>query len=326
MRGCIFVRGTTVVALGGNALTPAEETGTSAQIEANAALMADCLAGLLRTRRRVAVVHGNGPQVGNLAIQQDEASGLVPAQPLHQLCAMTQGQLGSVLVRAIDRVRGPGSAVAVVTHVGVDPADEAFAAPTKPIGPFFSADQAALLAASRRWQVVEDSGRGYRRVVPSPLPAVIVEVGAVRTLLDAGYVVVAAGGGGVAVSLGTDAAMTGVDAVIDKDHAAANLASELGAEELFLVTGVDTVLLDFGTPAERPVHDLTVAEVQRHMADGQFPAGSMGPKLAAALRFLAAGGTRVVVTSAPMLARAAAGDARVGTTVRREPVGVGERS
>jgi len=318
--------GTTVVALGGNALTPAGEAGTWAQIEANAAVMAGCLAQMIRVRRRVAVVHGNGPQVGNLAIQQDEASDLVPPQPLHQLCAMTQGQVGSVLVREIDRVHGVGSAVAVVSHVGVDPDDPAFADPTKPIGPFFSQDQATALAAARGWQVVEDSGRGYRRVVPSPLPAFFVEVRAVRTLLDAGYVVVAAGGGGVAVCIGADGALAGVDAVIDKDHAAAYLATELGAQELFLVTGVDSVLIDYGTPDERAAHDLTIAQVQRHMADGQFPAGSMGPKLEAALRFLGAGGASVVITSAALLARAAMGESGVGTTIRATAVGAGRRT
>jgi carbamate kinase len=326
MRGCILVRTTTVVALGGNALTQAGEAGTSAQIETNAAVMAGCLAELIRIRQRVAIVHGNGPQVGNLAIQQDGASDLVPAQPLHQLCAMTQGQVGSVLVREIDRVHGVGSAVAVISHVGVDPEDPAFADPTKPIGPFFSQDQATALLAARGWQLVEDSGRGYRRVVPSPLPEVIVEVRAVRILLDAGYIVVAAGGGGVAVRVDAHGAMTGLDAVIDKDHAAAHLATELGARELFLVTGVDSVMLDYGTHDQRHVHDLTTAEVQRHMAEGQFPAGSMGPKLEAALRFLASGGSRVVVTSPPMLARAAAGERGVGTTIRAVPVGAGHRS
>jgi carbamate kinase len=321
MRGCILVRGTTVVALGGNALTPVGETGTAAQIEANAAEMARRLAELVRSGRRVAVVHGNGPQVGNLAIQQEGADELVPAQPLHQLCAMTQGQLGSVLVRELDRVHGAGSAVAVVCHVVVDPDDPAFAAPSKPIGPFFGEDRARRLAAARGWQVADDSGRGYRRVVPSPLPAAITEVRAVRTLLDAGFVVVAAGGGGVAVRMDADGATTGVDAVIDKDHAAALLATELGAQELLLVTAVDSVRLDYGTPDERPANELTTAEVERYLADGQFPAGSMGPKLEAALRFLAGGGSRVVVTSPAMLTRVAAGEPGVGTTILAAPVG-----
>jgi carbamate kinase len=256
--------------------------------------------------------------VGNLAIQQDEASALVPAQPLHQLAAMTQGQLGGVLVREIDRRCGAGTAVAIVTHVVVDPHDPAFDHPTKPIGPFFSAEQAGSLARRRGWHVVEDSGRGHRRVVPSPIPVDIVELRAIRTLLDAGHVVLAAGGGGIAVGSAADGAMQAMDAIIDKDLAAATLASAIGASELFLVTGVDAVRLDFGTVRERPVHVLSPEEAELHQAQGQFPAGSMGPKVAAALNFLRGGGQRVVITSADRLTAAARGDAGVGTRI--EPV------
>ncbi len=304
-----------VVAVGGNALTAADEKGTWTEIAANAAEMAICLAELRTAGWQVAVVHGNGPQVGNLAIQQDEGASLVPGQPLHQLCAMTQGQLGSVLARAIDRHCGAGSAVAVVTHVEVDPDDPAFDHPTKPIGPFFSAGLAAELAADRGWSMVEDAGRGYRRVVASPRPAGVVEMSAISTLLQAGHVVLAAGGGGVAVRVEEDGSLTGVDAVIDKDHAAAALATAIGASELYLLTGVDCVLLDFGTPRQRPAHVLTPQEAERHLADGQFPEGSMGPKVTAALRFLADGGSRVIITSAAKLAAAAAGEPGAGTSM-----------
>lgn len=308
-----------VVAVGGNALTAADQTGTWTEIAANAAEMATCLAALRSTGWQVAVVHGNGPQVGNLAIQQDEGASLVPGQPLHQLCAMTQGQLGSVLARAIDRDCGAGSAVAVVTHVEVDPDDPAFDHPTKPIGPFFSEARAAELAAERGWTVVEDAGRGWRRVVASPRPTAVVEVSAISTLLQAGHVVLAAGGGGVAVRAADDGSLTGVDAVIDKDHAAATLATAIGASELYLLTGVDCVLLDFGTPRQRPAHVLTPAEAERHLADGQFPEGSMGPKVTAALRFLADGGSRVIITSAAKLAAAVAGEPGAGTALTAVP-------
>jgi carbamate kinase len=317
------VWGTAVVAVGGNALTAAGQAGTAAEIEANAAEMAAGLAPLVRAGRRVAVVHGNGPQVGNLALQQDAVEGSVPAQPLHQLCAMTQGQLGSVLVRAIDGVCGPGTAACVVTHVVVDPADPAFGHPTKPIGPFFGRERAEQLARERGWSVVEDSGRGHRRVVASPRPAGIVEIGAVSALLAAGHVVLAAGGGGVAVEVGPDGAMRGLDAVVDKDHAAAALAAAVGATELYLLTGVDSVLLDFGTPDQRPVDRLTAEEAERHLADGQFPPGSMGPKVTAALEFLQQGGRRVVITSLALLDAAAAGRPGAGTRIEpvRQPVG-----
>ena len=311
-----------MVAVGGNALTAEDQEGTWEQIAANAAAMAGPLAGLVRAGWQVAVVHGNGPQVGALALQQDASRGQVPAQPLHQLCAMTQGQLGSVLVRAIDAECAPGTAVAVVTHVRVDPDDPAFAVPTKPIGPFLGEAEAHELAVHHGWAVTEDAGRGHRRVVASPHPVEVVELAAIRTLLAAGHVVLAAGGGGVAV--GADST-TGVDAVIDKDHAAAALATALGARELYLVTGVDCVLLDFGTPRQRAAHELTPEQAGQHLADGQFPPGSMGPKVAAALAFVRDGGHRAVITSAGLLAEAAGGTPGAGTSIRPAPV-LAERS
>jgi carbamate kinase len=309
-----MTRRVAVVAVGGNALTAEGQRGTSEQIAANATQVAGTLADRLRAGWQVAVVHGNGPQVGSLAMQQDAAEEQVPVQPLHQLCAMTQGQLGSVLVRAVDRECGAGKAVCVVTHVGVDPHDPAFERPTKPIGPFFDERHAHAHAARRGWTVAEDSGRGWRRVVASPRPESIVEVGAITTLLAAGHVVVAAGGGGVAVDMGS---LAGVDAVIDKDHASAVLATAVGATELYLLTGVDCVLLDFGTPRQRPVHRLTTQEAGRYLADGQFPAGSMGPKVEAALRFLQDGGHRAIITSAGRLTAAVAGDPEAGTRIER---------
>jgi carbamate kinase len=270
----------------------------------------------------VAVVHGNGPQVGNLSIQQEEGSGMVPAQPLHQLCAMTQGQLGGVLVREVDRLCGPGTAVAVVTHVRVDLDDAAFDHPTKPIGPFFDAERAAELARHRGWRVAEDAGRGHRRVVASPTPIGIVEIDAIRTLLDAEHLVLAAGGGGIAVSEAADGALTGVDAVIDKDESAAVLATSIGASELYLLTGVDSVLVDFGTPRERPVHVLSTQDAELHLGQGQFPAGSMGPKVAAALRFLRAGGQRAYITSAARLPDVVSGRTNVGTRIEPAKVAV----
>lgn len=322
------MRPVAVVAVGGNALTRADEAGSADQIRVHAAEMADCVASL-REHAQVVVVHGNGPQVGNLSIQQEGAVATVPAQPLHQLGAMTQGQLGSVLVREIDRVCGIGAAVAVVTHVEVDPADPAFADPVKPVGPFFERQRALELAAERDWEVREDSGRGYRRVVPSPLPIDIVELGAVSALVAAGYVVVAAGGGGIPVSRAPDGALSGVDGVIDKDHAAARLAAAVGAAELYLLTGVDAVMLDFGTARERPAHRLSVVDAEQHLADGQFAAGSMGPKVQAALAFLAGGGRRAVITSPERLAEVSAGRTDVGTSIVADavvPVAAGGRS
>lgn len=298
---------TAVVALGGNALTREGQAGTYAEIEANATLMAKSVCSLLRTGWRVVLVHGNGPQVGNLAIQGEEGARIVPAQPLFSLGAMTEGQLGSVITLALRKVGDAGhpnwmrGAVAVVTHVSVSPDDPAFGDPTKPIGPFFSRDQAEALAAERGWVVKEDAGRGWRRVVPSPQPVTVLETPAIRALLEQNMVVVAAGGGGVPVVRGPSGGYVGVDAVIDKDYAAEQLATALSAEALVLVTGVDSVLLNFGTPQQVPIHEMSVTEAETHLADGQFPEGSMGPKIRAAIHFLRRGGEIAVVTTPPLV-------------------------
>lgn len=291
---------TAVVALGGNAFTRAGQAGTHAELRANALAMADGVLGLRRRGWHVVVVHGNGPQVGNLAIQQDEGRELVPAQPLFSLGAMTQGQLGSLICLAL-RARVPDLAVAaVVTHAVVAPDDPAFAVPTKPIGPFYSRARADQLSAERGWVVAEDAGRGFRRVVPSPHPVDVVETAAIRALAAAGTVVVAGGGGGVPVVAGAGG-LRGVEAVIDKDHVAGLLATALSAQSLVFVTGVGRVLLDFGLPTERAVDEIDVEQAERYHQDGQFPEGSMGPKILAATRFLRAGG-EVAVVSRPEFA------------------------
>jgi carbamate kinase len=254
------------------------------------------------------VVHGNGPQVGNLALQQ-EATAMVPAQPLALLTAMTQGELGSLIVSAINALRGPGTAVALVTHVTVS---SDLGPPVKPIGPFFTQDDAQRLAAARGWAVAPDSGRGFRRVVPSPEPASIVEVGAVRALVEAGHVVVACGGGGIPV---TGAA--GADAVIDKDRAASLLARLLGAQALLIVTAIDRVMLNYGTPQATELDTITAAQARDYLATGHFPAGSMGPKIEAALAFLAAGGEWAAITSPGLVAATVSGGPGAGTRIER---------
>jgi carbamate kinase len=330
---------TAVVALGGNALTLPGQAGTCEEMLARAADMAASVNDIIEAGWRVVIVHGNGPQVGSLALQQ-EATALMPRQPLAMLGAMTQGQLGSMLALAIDRLRGPGSAASLITHVTVDPADPAFGAPTKPIGPFFERDQAERLAAERGWTVQPDSGRGYRRVVASPQPVGIVEIAAIRALVDAGVLVIAAGGGGIPLATGPGGPMstepagpmgdgsarpmgTGpaagpmgdgsagagrslraalADAVIDKDRAARLLATLIGAQALLLVTAVDRVMLHHGTPQQSSLGAVTADEMARHLGEGQFPPGSMGPKIEAALQFLAHGGDVALVTSPGLLA------------------------
>src|SRR5579859_1683725 len=326
---------TAVVALGGNALTRVGQSGTCDEMLANAAAMAAAVHAVMEAGWRVVIVHGNGPQVGNLALQQ-EATAMVPAQPLPLLSAMTQGLLGSLLVRAIDMLRGPGTAVAMITHVTVDPADPAFGAPSKPIGPFFEPAEARQLAEARGWVVQPDSGRGYRRVVASPEPAGVIEIDALRALVDGGHLVIAGGGGGIPVHgarpqggladavIDKDRAAGLADAVIDKDRAAGLIARLLGAEALLLVTAVHRVMLDYGQPTQTELATLTAAQAARYHADGQFPPGSMGPKIEAALRFLAEGGELAVITSPDLLADSlddslADGSARSGTRIVRGP-------
>jgi carbamate kinase len=289
-----------VLALGGNALTRVGQCGTYEELEANATLMARSVSSLMRTGWEVVLVHGNGPQVGNLALQQEEGADLVPPQPLFALGAMTQGQIGSLLTLALDKVMGPRSpgVVSVVTHAEVDPADPAFGHPTKPIGPFLEPAEAESFAAARGWAVKEDAGRGYRRVVPSPEPVAILEAPAVRSLLEGGFVVIAAGGGGIpVVSAGPGRGYRGIEAVIDKDYAAQRLATALEAQALVLVTSVEAVLLDYGTPRQRATLEMSLEEAERHLAAGQFAEGSMGPKIRAATRFLHAGGEVAVITT-----------------------------
>jgi len=285
-----------VVALGGNAITRSGEAGTYAEQTANAELMAQTVVRLHAAGWSVVVVHGNGPQVGNLAIQQEEAAHRVPELPLFWLNAMTEGHLGSLLALAMRRV-GQLPVVPVVTHTVVRADDPAFARPTKPIGPFLDEATARRQAAERGWFVGEDAGRGWRRLVASPEPQRIVELPAIRLLARQGCVVIAAGGGGVPV-VEDGGGLRGIDAVVDKDLAAERLATELRADALVLVTAVPRVMLDYGRPDAREVAEMTVEEAQVHADAGQFPEGSMGPKMRAAMRFVRATGGTAVITDA----------------------------
>jgi carbamate kinase len=292
---------TAVVALGGNALTRAGQTGTYDEQSDNAVSMARAVMGLRRSGWRVVIVHGNGPQVGNLAIQHEEGRRLVPAQPLFSLGAMTQGQIGSLISLALRAEQIDLPVAAVVTHVVVSSDDPAFARPSKPIGPFFTKARASELAAKRGWTVDDDSGRGFRRRVASPRPVTIVETPAIEALVTSGSIVIAAGGGGVPV-VSTDTGLRGVEAVIDKDYVAGQLASALGAQALVFVTDVPRLMIDFGDPTERALAEIDVDAAERYQQDGQFPPGSMGPKVDAATRFLRSGGDVAVISTAALAA------------------------
>ena len=280
---------TAVVALGGNALLKRGQALEAAS-QARAARDAARILGAASERYRLVVTHGNGPQVGLLALMSDAYSQVDP-YPLDVLGSETVGQIGYVLEMELDNFIDHQETVALITRVLVDPDDPAFAAPSKFIGPVYDEAEARELAEKRHWTVKPD-GKSWRRVVPSPEPQRIVQLGAIRTLLDSGFLVVCAGGGGVPVVEGANG-HRGVEAVIDKDYTAALLASQLGADLLILATDVDAVYADFGTPDQRAVLRATPGGLRA----GSYPAGSMGPKVEAACRFVETTGGRAAIGS-----------------------------
>lgn len=302
-----------VVAFGGNALLRSEDHGTQEEQIARAKQAARWLAEIVRHGYKLIVVHGNGPQVGNILVQAEEASTKIPPQSLDVCVAQTEGSIGFMLQQAIrnrlDSIGlGSGEVATILTEVEVDPADPAFKRPTKPIGPFFTRYRAEALERDLGWTMKEDSGRGWRHVVPSPRPLRILNVNTVSRMLEAAAVVIAAGGGGIPVVKGRDGQWRGIEAVIDKDYASAKLAADLNADLFLILTGVPKVALDFGKPSQRDVDRLTVAEAETHLAEGQFPPGSMGPKIESAIEFVKATGKQVLITDVDVLREALQGN------------------
>jgi len=282
---------TTVVALGGNALIRAGGRGTAAEQAARLRETADALAPLLREGNLV-ITHGNGPQVGNELLRQERSADEVPPLPLYLAVALTQAEIGSLIETELGPAAGrPVSCL--LTHVVVEGSDPAFERPTKPIGPFYSAEQARALETERGWQLVEETGRGWRRAVPSPTPLEIVEAVQIRALIAAGTVPVACGGGGIPV-VRRDGRLHGVDAVIDKDRASAVLAAELGAERLLILSDVPAVKRGFGTPTEEELRELTAEQAEELLPD--LAEGSMRPKVEAAISTARAGGETIITS------------------------------
>jgi len=312
-----FVRPLAVVAFGGNALLRPGDSGTTKDQLARAREAVRRLLPILARGYELVVVHGNGPQVGNLLIQADLAAEQVPPQALDFCVAQTQGSLGFLLELAfaneLPRAGFRKEVATFLTQVEVDPADPAFLSPTKPIGPFFSRDRAAQLEENEGWKMVEDAGRGWRKVVASPKPRAIRGVAVAAALVNRGHIVIAGGGGGIPVVVSDEGEARGVEAVIDKDYTAAMLASSLSAELLIILTGVNHVSRDFGKPTQAAMPELDVETARRLLAEGQFPPGSMGPKIDAAARFAESGG-RVLITRAESLDEALEG--KTGTIVR----------
>ena len=290
-----------VVALGGNAILTDDPSAEAQQTALQQT--AKYLVNFLEMGDvQLVLTHGNGPQVGNLVLQQlDGSSAKNPAMPLDTVGAMTQGEIGLWLADALNEEiisRGLAQKVAtVLTRTVVDANDAAFEQPTKPIGPFYTAEEAKTVRDEHPdWTIVEDAGRGYRRVVPSPKPISIMEADAIRTLAQEGVTLIAAGGGGVPV-VRKDNDITGVEAVIDKDFTAAKLAELVEADELVILTAVQYVTKDFKKPTQEDIKQATVAEMQALVDEGQFPAGSMKPKVEAAMSFVTATGRNAVITS-----------------------------
>ena len=308
---------TAVIAIGGNSLIRAGERGTIDEQLANAHATAKNIVQMVARGWRIVITHGNGPQVGAALLRSERAAGEVYSHPLDLCVATTQSEIGYIIQRAMEyELRQIGlftPVMTVLTQVRVDENDPAFKNPTKPIGPFYSKAVAEEKQRSLGWNIVEDSARGYRRVVPSPEPVEVFEQDIIRKILDLNMIVIAVGGGGIPVIEKEHYLVLGSEAVIDKDRASALLASGLGADLFVISTDVQQVYVDYKKPMQRAVGRATVAEMERFSAERQFAAGSMGPKVESAIRFIKKGGKEAIITSFEHLIDAV--DGKTGTHI-----------
>jgi carbamate kinase len=308
-----------MVAVGGNALIrDAQHTSLNDQYDAVCATAAH-MVDMIAAGWNVVLTHGNGPQVGFILRRSEIATGQVPTVPIRYAVADTQGAIGfmfqNAMVNALKRRGIDKQVVTLVTQTVVDLKDPAFAKPDKPVGSFMSEDVARQLASELNWTVMQDGNRGWRRTIASPQPVRVIEAPIIERLAREGVMIIALGGGGIAVEETKDGELHGVEAVIDKDRAAALLAIEMKADLLMIPTGVERVAIRYGQPNQQWLGNLSVAEAERYAAEGHFGAGSMGPKIEAILKFVKSGaGRRGVITSAENIARALAGE--TGTWVQ----------
>ncbi|MEK6636047.1 MAG: carbamate kinase [Planctomycetota bacterium] len=309
-----------VIALGGNALIREGQQGTIAEQFENVRKSLDGIIYCLKQGYGVVITHGNGPQVGNMLLMVEASRNQVPELSLGVCVADTEGAIGYMIQQSLtNRLRKEGinkCVVTVLTQVIVDKHDKAFSNPTKPIGPFFTKEEAERFQREKGWHILEDSHRGYRRVVASPNPLEIVEECAIKSLLEAGDIVIAAGGGGIPVIVRDDGDLEGVDVVIDKDLASGVLARGIKADCLMMLTGVEHVFLNFKQSNERALSRLTVKEAHKYLKEGHFLPGSMGPKIQAAINFLNWGGELVIITSIDKVKVAFEG--RTGTKITKD--------
>ncbi len=305
------------MALGGNAIIPSGGTGTIEEQREVTIRSMEHVADLIQSGRKVIITHGNGPIVGNILERNEAAKDRIPPMPLDICGADSQGGIGYMIQQILGNVlrrRGiDNPVVSIVSQVIVSEEDDAFQDPTKPIGPYYSLDESKELERSKGWKMKEDAGgKGYRRVVPSPTPGDIVEADVISHLLSQGVVVIAVGGGGIPV-VRRDGKLEGVEAVIDKDRAASALASGIGAENLIILTNVEQVYTDFGKPEQMGLGRIKVSEMRKMYEAYEFPAGSMGPKIRAAIDFVEAGGQSAIITHSDTLREAVEG--KVGTHI-----------
>lgn len=316
---------TFVIALGGNSILREKEKGSADEQYANLNRTAEQLLGLLSSGNRIVITHGNGPQVGNLLLADEAAKDVVPPMPLDALGAQTEGFMGYMIQNTLaNHLRQAGALhniTTVITQVIVGGNDPAFQNPSKPIGPFYNASQAERLQRQRGWNIIEDSARGYRRVVPSPMPTSIQQARIIKSMLEAGEIVIAVGGGGIPVVREESRNLRGVEAVIDKDYASALLAIQLDADVLFILTAVEHVYRDFSGPNRKALENLSLAEAKELLAEGHFGKGSMEPKIRAAMMFLEGAAQdrsserKVIITLAETALKALEG--KTGTRITR---------
>ena len=309
---------TAVIALGGNAIGATGKEDIHQQF-ANTRQALAWFIELIKEGYNLAITHGNGPQVGNalLRVERTFPDG-IPALPLGVIVADTEGGMGYMIEQSLQNMLAgqkiDRQVVTLVTQVVVDRDDPSIQNPSKPIGPYYKAEEVETLKA-RGWVVKDDAGRGFRRFVPSPIPKAIVNRKTIKQLVQQGTIVIAGGGGGVPVFVQSDGSYEGVDAVIDKDRASAVLARDIEAENLMILTAVEKVSLNYKKPDQKDLDTLTLAEAKKHLAQGQFAAGSMGPKVEAAIQFLEYGGKQVIITSLDKAAQALTGQAGTRITV-----------
>ena len=302
-----------IVSIGGNALIRRGEKGTIEEQVEHINSATASISRILEMGYNLVLTHGNGPIVGFIVIQNEATKETIPPMPLYICDADSEGGIGFIIQQALynllKKTKTVRDVVTVVTQVVVDREDPAFSNPTKPIGPFYTKDEAELLIREKGWVIKEDSHRGYRRVVPSPMPLRVVEAGVVNMLAEKGVIVIAAGGGGVPVIEHPDGTLEGIDAVIDKDLATSCLAREIGAELLIILTQVDRAYINFGRATQKGLDSITIEEARKYLKDGEFAPGSMGPKIEAAIEFLEAGGRDVIITTPELLEKAMEGKA-----------------